>query len=105
MSARVEVESTAATAAPVAALGELAAARAVGAPTLDPDDASGPHLPSDHPAWLRDAVSLSQRARRLIANLKPVALRVVRAWEHRARSIVVAGRMLSVDASGSYRMD
>lgn len=103
MSARVEADAQAAltgglpsTVAPLAAL-PIA---------FDNDDQfGGPALPSDHPAWLKDAVSLSQRARALIVKLKPIALAVIHAWEHRVRSVVIAGRKVSVDASGSYRMD
>jgi len=69
------------------------------------DQFGGPALPSDHPAWLKDAVSLSQRARALVAKLKPVVVHVVGVWEHRLRSIVVGGRKMTVDPSGSYRMD
>jgi hypothetical protein len=74
--------------------------------SLDPDDRWGGHsLPNDHPAWMRDTLSLSGRARALLAHVKPVVLRVIEAWEHRVRSIVVGGRRLSVDPSGSYRLD
>lgn len=73
---------------------------------MDPDERyDGSALPGDHPAWLRDAVSMSQRARALLASLKPVVLHVIGAWEHRVRSIVVGGRSMKVDASGSYRID
>ena len=72
---------------------------------LDPDDMLGHALPSDHPAWMKDTLSLSQRARVLFAKLKPVVVKVYRFWDHRVRSAVVAGRRLSVDASGSYRVD
>jgi hypothetical protein len=65
----------------------------------------GPALPGDHPAWMRDAVSISQRARALLAVLKPVVIHVIGVWEHRVRSIVVGGRSMNVDASGSYRID
>lgn len=73
---------------------------------LDPDDRSGGHaLPGDHPAWMRDALSISQRARALLAKVRPVAIKVIVAWEHRLRSIVIGGHVLSVDASGSYRLN
>lgn len=64
-----------------------------------------PFLPRDHPAWMRDAVALSMRARELLAKLKPVAIRVLTFWDHTVRSLHIAGRRLSVDGSGSYRMD
>jgi len=74
--------------------------------SLDPDDRWGGHsLPQDHPAWMRDTLSLSQRARALLAHVTPVVVKVIAAWEHRVRSIVVGGRRLSVDPSGSYRLD
>ncbi|MGH7748186.1 MAG: hypothetical protein ACREQ5_26015 [Candidatus Dormibacteria bacterium] len=72
----------------------------------DPDDRWGGHaLPSDHPAWMRDVVSLSARARGLVAKLQPVVVRVIGAFEHRLRAIVVSGRRLSVDFSGCYRVE
>jgi hypothetical protein len=79
-------------------------------PALDPVDAddgwgNGPSLPSDHPAWARDAISLSQRARALLAHVVPVVLRVIAFWEHRTRSIDVGGRTLFVDTGGSYRFE
>jgi hypothetical protein len=72
---------------------------------LDPDLDLPNNLPSDHPAWAKDTVSLSQRARSLLARLRPIAIKVVTFWDHRVRSIFVGGRTLSVDASGSYRLD
>jgi RNA polymerase sigma factor (sigma-70 family) len=73
---------------------------------VDPDDrwGNGPALPADHPAWARDALSVSQRARALLARIKPVVVRVIAFWEHRVKSITIGGRTLSVDASGSYRV-
>lgn len=64
-----------------------------------------PVLPGDHPAWVRDAVALSLRARALLATLKPVALRVLTFWDHVVRSIVIGNRRVTVDACGSYRAD
>ncbi len=74
---------------------------------VDPDErwGNGASLPNDHPAWMRDALSISQRARALLAKLQPVVVRVVAFWEHRVKSIAVGGRTLSVDSSGSYRCD
>jgi hypothetical protein len=72
----------------------------------DPDDRWGGHaLPNDHPAWMKDTLSISGRARALLAKIKPVAVRVVAFWEHRVRSIAVPGGRVSVDASGSYRLN
>ena len=73
--------------------------------TFDPDDLLGHALPHDHPAWMKDTLSLSQRARLVFARLKPAVVTVLRFWDHQVRSIVVGGRRLSVDASGSYRLD
>jgi len=74
--------------------------------SVDPDDrwGNGPALPADHPAWARDALSISQRARALLARIKPVVVRVIAFWEHRVKSIAIGGRTLSIDASGSYRV-
>lgn len=64
-----------------------------------------PLLPRDHPAWMRDAIAISARAREWLAKLRPVLVRVLTFWDHAIRSINVSGRMLTVDASGSYRLD
>jgi hypothetical protein len=69
------------------------------------DGLSLPPLPPDHPRWVKDAVALSARARELAARLRPIVVRIVTVWEHRWRSIAVAGRRLAVDASGSYKID
>jgi hypothetical protein len=62
-------------------------------------------LPHDQPRWVKDAIAVSQRARELIASLRPVAVRVLSFWDHRIRSIVVGDRCVSVDASGCYRIE
>lgn len=64
-----------------------------------------PYLPHDHPAWARDAIALSMRARDLLAKFKPVAVKILTFWDHTIRSIIVANRRLTVDVSGSYRID
>ncbi len=88
------------------ALPGQAAPSLVAAIAFDPDDRFGGNaLPSDHPHWMKDTLSISQRARALIAKVKPVIVRVISAWDHRVRSISIAGRTLTVDASGSYRFD
>ncbi len=103
MSARVDEAAQSAAAANALATGLPVALAPI---SLDPDDRWGGHsLPNDHPAWMRDTVSLSQRARAMLAHVKPVVLKVVAAWDHRVRSIVVGGRRLFVDPSGSYRLD
>ncbi len=103
MSARVDPEVQAqltdATPAPYAAAAPIA-------PSLDPDERFGGHaLPRDHPAWMRDTLSISQRTRVLLGKLKPVALKIISFWEHRVRSIAIGNARLSVDSSGSYRLD
>jgi hypothetical protein len=83
--------------------GGIAAPGTVG---FDSDDRFGGHaLPNDHPKWMRDTLSLSGRARSLLIRLRPVVVRVVAAWEHRVRSLAIGTGRLSVDASGSYRLD
>lgn len=62
-------------------------------------------LPYDHPRWVKDAAAVSQRAREIIAKLRPAALHVLSFWDHRIRSIVVGGRRVAIDASGCYRAD
>lgn len=103
MSSRIELDGQGALATNVPAAGAPVAPVAI---AFDNDDQfGGPTLPNDHPAWLKDAVSLSQRARVLVTKLKPIVLHVIAAWEHRVRTIVVGGRRVSVDASGSYRIE
>jgi hypothetical protein len=62
-------------------------------------------LPRDHPRWVKDALAVSQRAREILANLRPVALHVLSFWDHRMRSIVIGDRRVQVDPSGCYRAD
>ena len=62
-------------------------------------------LPYDHPRWVKDALAVSQRARELLATLRPVALKVFCFWDHRIRSIVIGDRRVQVDPSGCYRAD
>lgn len=62
-------------------------------------------LPNDQPRWVKDAVAVSQRARELIAKLRPAAVHVLSFWDHRIRAIVVGGRRVAVDASGCYRIE
>lgn len=79
-----------------------------GAPVLAllPDDElETPPLPREHPKWTKDALAVSQRARQIIARLRPVIVRVLTFWDHHVRSIAVGTRRLSIDVSGSYRID
>ena len=75
-------------------------------PALPPIDgeANGlPDLPSDHPQWQRDVVSISSRARAIIANVVPVVVRTLAYWDHRIREVAFGARTLSVDPAGCYR--
>jgi len=74
-------------------------------PLVPDDELETPPLPREHPKWIKDALGVSQRARRLIAQLQPIIIRVLTFWDHHVRSIVVGGRQLSVDVSGSYRIE
>jgi len=94
--------------APPGAVATLPPALPPGAPVpvaLDPEIEPESRLPVDHPAWARDVVSLSLRAREMFGRLRPVVVRIYTAWEHRVRSILVAGRRLSIDLAGCYRLD
>ena len=62
-------------------------------------------LPPDHPKWARDALTVSHRARDIVARLKPLAIRVLTFWDHRLRAIQIGTRRLHVDPSGSYRLE
>jgi hypothetical protein len=75
------------------------------APVTSDEGGDVPALPRDLPPWARDAVAMSQRAREIVARLRPVVIRVLTFWDHRARSAVVCGRRLSVDPSGCYRLN
>jgi len=61
-------------------------------------------LPRDHPAWQRDILSVSARARAVVASLRPVVVRVLTFWDHVVRSINMGSRRLEVDPSGCYRL-
>lgn len=95
---RIESESPAAILAPLEGPAYIAA-------LLPEGELETPPLPRELPQWVKDAVAISRRARRLLAGIKPVVVRVLTFWDHRVRSIGVAGRKLSIDPSGSYRVD
>jgi len=63
-----------------------------------------PSLPNDHPSWQRDVVSISTRARALIAAIRPLVVRVLSFWDHRFGEITIGARQFGVDASGCYRL-
>jgi len=73
-------------------------------PAADPDAELDATLPADHPRWQRDVLSISARARAVIATLAPTILRVLTYWDHRVREIVLGQRRLAVDPAGSYRL-
>lgn len=75
------------------------------APIAPDEELETPQLPRDHPPWLRDALSISSRAKALLLRIKPIVLRVLCFWDHRIRRLAVEGRNVSVDPSGSYRVD
>ncbi len=106
MNGRVDPDAATAAAAAGTMLGPATVVPQAIIPAGDPDERWGGNaLPNDHPAWMRDTLSLSQRARALIAQVKPVVISVVKAWDHRVRTILVGNRRLSVDVSGSYRLE
>jgi hypothetical protein len=61
-------------------------------------------LPRDHPAWQRDVLALSARAREIVARSVVVFVRVLSFWDHLRRAVPIAGRTLEIDPSGSYRL-
>jgi hypothetical protein len=70
----------------------------IDAPDLEPS------LPGDHPAWQRDVVSISARARAFIATLRPIVVKVLCFWDHRFGDIAIGTRAFGVDAAGCYRL-
>ncbi len=66
------------------------------------DDVSA--FPAGHPAWQRDALSVSSRVRALLVTLHPLALRVLTFWDHAVRAVRIGNRALEVDPSGCYRL-
>lgn len=74
-------------------------------PLIPEDELETPPLPREHPKWVKDALAVSQRARQIIAHLRPVVTRVLTFWDHHVRGISIGGLELSVDISGSYRID
>jgi len=62
-------------------------------------------LPHDHPKWVKDALSVSNRAKELIGALRPAVIRVLSFWDHRIRSAFIGGSHITIDPSGSYRAE
>ena len=71
---------------------------------IDADAAGLPALPNDHPRWQRDSVSLSARARGIVAHAVPIVVRTFSYWDHRLREIALGTRTLTVDPAGCYRL-
>jgi hypothetical protein len=74
-------------------------------PFVADDDLELPPLPREHPKWVKDALAVSHRARQALSRLRPLACRVLTFWDHRVRSVNIGLRRLSIDASGSYRLE
>jgi hypothetical protein len=74
------------------ALAELAAER-------------GEHLPRDHPRQSQDAVSLCSRARELLAGMSVQPTYALSFWDHGGRSAKIGARRVSIDPSGSYKLE
>ena len=96
---RVEADESAGLAAPHGAYAEPVV------PAAADVELDAGTLPPEHPRWVKDSLAVSQRARELIARLRPVAIRILTFWDHRVRAIVVAGLTVHVDPSGCYRLD
>jgi hypothetical protein len=73
-------------------------------PPIDADASGLPELPADHPQWQRDVVSISARARAVIAQAVPVIVRTLSYWDHRIREVAFGTRSLAVDPAGCYRL-
>lgn len=73
-------------------------------PPIDADAGGLPELPSDHPQWQRDVVSISSRARAVIAAVVPVVVRTLSYWDHRIKEVAFGARSLAVDPAGCYRL-
>ena len=71
---------------------------------IDTDAAGLPALPNDHPQWQRDIVSMSARARAIVAHAAPVIVRTLTYWDHRIREVAFGARTLGVDPAGCYRL-
>ena len=83
---------------------ETAGAQAIvpAVPDVDLDTAL---LPRDHPQWAKDTLSVSNKARDILARLRPLVIKVLTFWDHRVRSVLVGNSRVSIDPSGSYRID
>ncbi len=71
---------------------------------LDVDPELHATLPRDHPVWQRDILSVSARARAVVAALRPVVVRALTFWDHVVRSVSIGPRRVAVDPSGCYQL-
>jgi len=74
-------------------------------PAVAESDAHAGVLSHDRPRWPPDAIAISKAARELVSRLRPVVIAVKSFWDHRLRCIAIGGRRVSVDVSGSYRLE
>lgn len=74
-------------------------------PLIPDDEFEAPPLPREHPKWVKDALAVSHRARKALAQVRPAALRIFTFWEHRSHAIFIGRRSLSIDSAGSYRLE
>lgn len=70
---------------------------------VDEEEFVRPATLREQPAWVRDAVLLSARARTLLERVRVVIVGVLSYWDHERRRITIGGSQISIDASGSYR--
>lgn len=61
-------------------------------------------LPPGHPAWPRDLLSLTRRAREALAALPRVIVQVLSRWDHPLREALIDGSLVVIDAAGTYRV-
>ena len=90
---RIDLES-----APRSVLGAREAAQSEPVvPAVAQVEHETPLLPQDHPPWVKDALTVSQRAKEIIARLRPIAIRVLTFWEHRVRKdLHIAGERINL---------
>ena len=79
------------------------AAAPLGSAVVDDEEYVRPATLREQPAWVRDAVLLSTRARALLERVRVVLVAVLNYWDHEGRHISIGGTQLHIDASGSYR--
>ena len=63
------------------------------------------NLPRDYPRAAQDAVSLGSRARELLAAMAAPATHALTFWDHPSRTATSGPRRVSIDPSGSYKLE